>query len=702
MIRRLNIIIIVYLLFIVTACSIVDNKARPNTKKYLISDIDTKLSDSYKNKVSYIEKSYNNEMDEDLSNYVAMNSQDNIEEITNLKNFKKVPKNFNSDLMVVKKYFDKSAVKLSIEEMPLNKFLHLLLAKVLKVDYVLDKNIQTNTQPISINIKEKISKEKLFSIVSNILDGFNIIIDVDSDIFYVKESSIKRADLVNKVYFGETLPLNVSDDAIIYMMRPYYYNKQISKHNMFIKKYFLSKKATLSVDDSDNIIKIKDKAKNIRKALEFYNFIDQPSMKNKRMKLVRLQNMDVEKFITQVKPIIKNYGILISKTPHSSGVQFVPIKQINAFLLLGDKESWLQTVLFWKKKLDIIEKSTQEDRDFFVYKPLNRKAEELVSIIQNFTNIYQSDRNGSINKNKSNKVASSDKKMKVVLDKERNNIIIYSSKKEFYNLKKMLVNLDTLPKQVLIEVTIADISLTDSLKFGLEWFIKNTSSKYGYSLQTFDAKGGLGGSGILGEIFSVSGKIGATLSALEAKSYVNILSNPKLLVLNNHSANINVGNQIPILTSQVSAGDVASTTATPSVLQNIQYQNTGINLTVKPTINSDGYLTLSISQNVSSATQNTISSISSPIIFNRSLQTDVVLKTGHTVILGGLISETAKNDESKIPFLGDIPILKSLFSVSGDSKDKSELVILIKPTILSNNKDSQIVTDALLDLMNFE
>jgi general secretion pathway protein D len=686
----------------IISCSIVDSQMRPNTKKYIISNLDDRKLSNLEQEVSYTEESYNSEMDEDLSNYVSTNPKENIEEVTNLHGLSRTKQNFNSDLMVVKKYFDKSPVKLSIEEMPLNKFLHLLLAKVLKVNYVLDKNIQKNTQPISINIKEKISKEKLFSIVSNILDGFHIIIDVENDIFYVKESSTKRGDIVNKVYFGDHLPLGVSDEDIIYMMRPFYYNKQISKYNIFVKKYFLSKKGTLKIDDYDSIIKIKDKAKNLKKALRFYSFIDQPSMKNKQMKLVHMKNMDVNKFIEQVKPIIQNYGILISKTPNSSGIKFVPIKQINSFLLLGDKESWLQTVLFWKRKLDIVQKTTEDDRDFFVYKPLNRKAEELVGIIQNFTNIY-GEENNKLNIKKDKTKIKTSRSIKVVLDKERNNIIVHSTKKSFFNIKKMLRRLDTLPKQVLIEVTIADISLTDNLKFGLEWFLKNNSSKYGYDIQTFGSKGGLGGAGILGKIFSTSGNIGATLSALQSKSYVNILSNPKLLVLNNHSANINVGNQIPILTSQVSAGDVSTVGATsPSVLQNIQYQNTGINLTVKPTINSDGYLTLTISQNVSSATQNTISSISSPIIFNRSLQTDVVLKTGHTVILGGLISETAKNDKSKIPFLGDIPILKSLFSVSGDSKEKSELVILIKPTILSNNKDTQIVTDALLDLMNFK
>jgi general secretion pathway protein D len=123
---------------------------------------------------------------------------------------------------------------------------------------------------------------------------------------------------------------------------------------------------------------------------------------------------------------------------------------------------------------------------------------------------------------------------------------------------------------------------------------------------------------------------------------------------------------------------------------------------VNPTINSDGYLTLKISQNVSNAQKNTTSDISSAIIFNRSLSTDVILNSGETVILGGLITEDKSRDQTKIPFLADIPILGKLFSTSGDSIDKTELVILVKPTIISNNKDATIVTDALLDLMNFQ
>jgi general secretion pathway protein D len=673
-------------------------KEIPDTKKDLLHGVNDKISiysDTPQKKEIPICQNDNN-MVEDLNNYI-LNPDGTIQEVTNIYNPIKHKNSFDSNLMLIKKKFDKKKVKLSIEEMPLNKFVNLIFSKVLKVDYILDKNVQSSKESISINIKEEIDKEKLFSIVSNILDEFNIVISIDKDIFYIKRATHKAVESVYKIYFGTRIPQGVNDNEIIYIMRPYFYNPNLNKYNIFVKEYFLSNKAKISIDSYENLIKIQDKVKNIKKALEFYDFVDQPTMRNKIMKLVKMKYMSVDKFIGEVKPIIKNYGILVSKDLHSSGVQFVPIKQINSFLILSDKESWIKTVLFWKNKLDILKKKSSIENEFFVYKPKNRKASELVSIMQKFSEVYSLEKNSTqnnINLNISNH------SFKVVLDEERNNIIIYSSKEQYANMEKMLHRLDTLPKQVLIEVTIAEITLRDSLQFGLEWFLKKRADKYGYTLNALSS----GSSGILGTIFSVSGDFGTTFNALAEKKYVNVLSNPKLLVLNNHSATINIGNQIPIIVSQATATDIGEggNGKTPSILQNIQYRSTGITLTVNPTINSEGYLSLSINQNVSNAQKNTTSDISSPIIFNRSLNTNVILKSGETVILGGLISEDKSKDTTKVPFFGDIPILGSLFSTSGDSIDKTELVILVKPTIISNNEDANIITDALLNLMNFQ
>jgi general secretion pathway protein D len=696
------------LVTLMSGCTLVDTQVSPNTKQYILNGIENNLSkkSAYNQEVLYANETTDVE---ELSTYVQENNNGQVQEVSNISNPIRKQRTFNSNLQVVSKKFDDKKVKIAIEEMPLNKFLHLTFGKVLGVDYVLDKSVQKNTQPVSINLKEKISKKELFKIINNMLEEFKAIVHIEQDIFYIKSATRSPAESVYKVYMGYTVPKNIDDEQVIYMMRPYFYNQQMNKHTVFVKDYFLSNNGSIELDNYENIIKIKDKVKNIRKALAFLDFIDQPSLRNKSMKLIRIENMDVSQFIEAIEPIIKNYGIPISKDLKSSGVQFTPIKQINALLLLSDKESWAQTVLFWKRKLDVVKQDNIES-EFFVYTPNNRKAEELVEIINQFQSAYTNKEQNQVNNQEvSNQNSASqnasrtrtelEEQVKVVLDKERNNIIVYATKSQYSNIEKMLRQLDTLPKQVLIEVTIAEITLRDSMQFGLEWFLRKNASNYGLTLNAL----GAGSAGIAGTLVATSGNLGAAFNALKTNKYVNTLSNPKLLVLNNHSATINIGNQVPIVASQATASDLnVEGSGAPSVLQNIQYRNTGIGLSVKPTINAEGFLTLDISQNVSNAQKNDTSDISSPLIFNRQITTNVILKSGETVMLGGLISEDKSKDDTKIPVLGELPVLKHLFSTTGDSIDKTELVIMVKPTILSTVNDASIVTDALLDLINFQ
>ena len=703
---RLITVIFLWILLSTGCTTLVDRHQKPNTKKHLLQGIKENLSivSDYNDNNLVSEE---NIKVEELSSYVTSNDTYDIQEVSNVPNPMQKRFSFNSDLQVVSKQFDNKKVKIAIEEMPLNKFLHLIFGKVLNVDYVLDKNVQTNREPVSINLKKEISKKELFKVVNNMLEAFNVVVDIDKSIFYLKNATRNPSESVYKIYLGQNVPKGLDDQQVIYMMRPYFYNKYLDKYNIFVKNYFLTKKGKVTLDRYEHIIKIKDKVANIKKALAFYDFVDQPTLRNKNMKLIRMKHMDVTQFLADVKPIIENYGIPISTVLRSSGIQFVPIKQINSFLLLTDKEEWAETVIFWKNKLDV-EKDSTVEQNFFVYAPRNRRADELVAIIDQFQESYIEKNSNSTNLNQatssspstntSHSIPLEKKKLKVVVDKERNNIIIYGTKSEYSNIVKMLRKLDTLPKQVLIEVTIAEVTLRDSMQFGLEWFLKTRGHNYGLNLSAL----GSGSAGIAGILTATSGDFGVNFNALQTNKYVNVLSNPKLLVLNNHSANINIGNQVPVVSSQATAADLSGGGTQPSLLQNIQYRNTGIQLTVKPTINSEGYLTLNINQNVSNAQANDTSDISSPLIFNRSISTEVILKSGEMVVLGGLVTENKSRDETKIPILGSIPILGRLFSTDGDSIDKTELAIMVKPTIISTNQDAKVVTEALLNLMHFE
>ncbi|MFM7461987.1 MAG: type II secretion system protein GspD, partial [Burkholderiales bacterium] len=182
----------------------------------------------------------------------------------------------------------------------------------------------------------------------------------------------------------------------------------------------------------------------------------------------------------------------------------------------------------------------------------------------------------------------------------------------------------------------------------------------------------------------------AVLNALASDNKVTVLSNPSLIARNGEAASIQVGQDVPILTSQ----QTNSATGGTGVISSVQYRNTGTILKIKPVIHSSDQVDMEVSQEVSSVASNTTGGISSPTINKSSLDTKLTLKHGSTYVLGGLISNNIDKTRSGVPFLKDIPILGQAFSKTTDSTKRNELVILITPYIISDDGEARIVTDA--------
>jgi general secretion pathway protein D len=182
------------------------------------------------------------------------------------------------------------------------------------------------------------------------------------------------------------------------------------------------------------------------------------------------------------------------------------------------------------------------------------------------------------------------------------------------------------------------------------------------------------------------------VNALATKNKANILSTPRLTVLDNHEAVIQIGQDVPVATGEQTT---ASSTATnPTIQTSIQYRSVGIILKVKPTINTEGLLTLELTQEVSDLSKNTGVG-DSPIIAIRRINTSVVAANGQTVALGGLMKQQKGIIERKVPLLGDIPLIGHLFKVTENTDDRTELLILVTPTILTKTDDATKITDEL-------
>jgi general secretion pathway protein D len=240
---------------------------------------------------------------------------------------------------------------------------------------------------------------------------------------------------------------------------------------------------------------------------------------------------------------------------------------------------------------------------------------------------------------------------------------------------------------VLVEVLIAEVTLNDSENSGVEWLAKGSFSRNG---DTYDVDyGTVGGLGIGSTGFNLTldnaGETRAVLNMLYKNERAQIRSRPRLMVMSGQSARIDVGDEIPVVSS--SARSIDNSDA--PIVNNVEYRKTGVTLEIRPTVHASGYVDVEVAQELSQATQTTTSDIDSPTIFNRSIETTVSLKDGGSVLLGGLVSSSGGTKQRGIPVLGKLPGIGKLFRVDGDTEDRTELMVLVIPYVVRTPEEAE-------------
>jgi general secretion pathway protein D len=617
----------------------------------------------------------------------------------------KLDKNlFNKDLQptFIKQKDKKKEVSISVENIPIDKFIKLVFEQILKYNYTMSDNLSKMTKKVTLSMSENVTKEKLFNISEKILNANGVLVEYDekTDSYFIDQGKATKEYniLSSNIFYGRSLPSNILDNQPVSIFIPTYYVNVRDFGRMF-KKHYLSKEGTMLPIPLQTMMLLHDKAKNIRDILSLLKLVDTPSMRDKQAELIPLEFIDVNAFRNRMLKVLPLSGVKITQNIRDVGMVLETIPEINALFVLSDKDEWIDMLQYWKMKLDTLE-SDNEQPTLFIYKPKNRKASELKSIIDQLLS-YKKAVKTTKNKNPKQKVQKEEKEeiaTNVITDDTRNTLILYTTASQYKSIYQMLNKLDTLPKQVLIEIIIAELTLTDSLQYGLEWYLRNEGDKYSSTLSTQDNLG-IGG-GLVGSLVKNNGDLNMLFNAFAKKDLINVLSSPKLVVLDNQSASINVGTEVPIVTSTTTTED--ATSANKNTTNNIEYRKTGTILKVTPTVNSDGTLTLTINQTISEAQTNTTSSIGSPMILNRSIDTNVVLRSNQSLLLGGLIKETKSDTYTRVPLLGDIPGLGNLFKSTSVSVDKTELLIVVKPIILNSVDKSNTLTQKFQQLLTID
>ena len=277
----------------------------------------------------------------------------------------------------------------------------------------------------------------------------------------------------------------------------------------------------------------------------------------------------------------------------------------------------------------------------------------------------------------------------ITSDDSNNAVIVFSTPRVYAVIEAALHQLDVPPVQILIEAAITEVTLNNDLRYGVQWNFTsgNTNSVLTDSTVGTDLVRAVPGFSFLFANKSLS----AVLNSLETRTKVNVVSAPKLLVLNNQTATLQVGDQVPVLT-QSSTSTISGNAPT---INAIEYRDTGVILKVTPRVNASGVVLLDISQEVSDVSAVSGSTVGSPTISTRKISTSVAVKDGEVLALGGLIRNTQSREKIGLPFLSQIPIIGALFGRQGRIEDRTELIVLLKPRVIRTIDDGRAATDEL-------
>jgi general secretion pathway protein D len=335
---------------------------------------------------------------------------------------------------------------------------------------------------------------------------------------------------------------------------------------------------------------------------------------------------------------------------------------------------------------------------------------------------------GGISNSSGNSSTASDRTntMRIIANPENNALLIFATAEEQHTVETMLHKIDILPLQVRIDAIIAEVTLTDELQYGTQFYFQHhalvggnglTGTSSSNTTTTTSASGSVTTSGTAGIGLSTSlsdilngasafgapgangflaagGKDGGALvQALQGITKVKVLSSPELLVLDNETAFLSVGNQVPLLT-----GSTTDLSGTNSITNTVDYRNTGVITQVTPRVNSGGLVTLDIAQEVSDvapSSTNAGSTINSPTFTDRAVKSRIVVQDGQTIGLAGLIRDNASTGNTGFPFLKDIPLLGTALSTQDNSRTRTELIVLLTPHVLHDQRDAHALTEDL-------
>jgi general secretion pathway protein D len=616
---------------------------------------------------------------------------------------------------------------LNFERAPLVDVIHTILGDVLKVPYSIDPNVKGE---VVLHTSQPTPLADLPGVLDTVLLANGAVLRIDDTGFY----RVGLADTLKNLPPSLRSATNKTGQAITVIPLRYIGAQDMAD----ILKPVATPEAFMRIDTTRNLIVLIGTQNQSQAWMELVKTFDVDFMRSMSVGIFPLEYSDV-------KETAKAIEMLIGSDPKTTGgiVRVMPIERLNSIFVVTPRKHYLEQIKQWVSRLDQAPDNAIEP-SLYVYPVQNGDASRMAKTLGSLFGTGKSTSTGtsgttapgltdsaisgtsggtgsttdsslstqgsstsntglgggtsgstgsSNSAQNTSTAVSIGKNIRVVADEDNNSLLIYAPRREYRRIESALRQLDIAPVQVLIEASIVEVTLTDKFQFGLQWYFTNG---FGGDLSNFSAQGGFANSNPLAAVIpsfnytisDASGSIHAVLNALSSETSLKVVSSPSMLVLDNQKAEMQVGAQVPILTS--------ATVAQPGILptQSFDYKDTGVLLTVIPRINAGNMVSMDVLQKVTDI--GPIDTATKQRSFlQRSMKSKISVHSGQTAILGGLIRDGKDSTRNGIPGLVDIPVLGYLFGTTEKSKDRTELIVLLTPRVMENMTQTQQITEEI-------
>jgi len=592
-------------------------------------------------------------------------------------------------------------ISINVENIPLPAFINEIFGNLLKLSFQIAPSLQKATDLVTLRITEPQTPKELYNLAKQVLETYGIIILLEGKLLHFRHSNQVSAGPPPLLISGRTLPDVPASHRPIFQFIPL---KVVSANNAkaWLNKIYPKHGLQVHTDPESNTLMLFGKVNDVKHALSAIAFFDQPHMRSRHSVRIEPTFISAQDLSKGLVDILNSQGYAVSSSPNASNnsVIVLPIPSVNAVIIFASDLNALDQVKKWAISLDKQGYVAKGDNiGLFFYPVQNTHAKELVNILNPLlTGIVSS---AETEKEKEDdriaqKMSGMTGKSSFVVDEIRNAIIFQGKASTWVQLLPIMQKIDQPSKLVLIEVIVAEITLSESERFGFDFLMKglDIGGKLGGTFTTLSGSAGL-------YTLDSAGQTRAILEAFAENSRVNLLSSPRVMVKSGESASISSGTEVPIITTQSSSNQQQQ--GNSLILQQIQYRRTGTILNIKPSVYAGNRVDIELTQEISRALPiSEGNSINSPAILNRKIQTTLSLEDGGSVLLGGLIDVDQSDGHAGVPVLRDLPVLGRLFRSQNRSDTRTELLMMIVPYVIDNQNEAEEITDTFRQRLHLE